>query len=190
MMTALLDHLEETLHWGGNGEQGQLSLCSWHAWWLFKQRTLHSAIISRLEPFLRGTGKEWLSHPGAIERQRQPCQICEWVSEQETRQVERLQHHLHTPEQRVHLCLPHARAALRQSHDEDTRQAVALALLGSVSQVGRRLKGYVHHCTERYQSQMRPEEQVAWFDAIRWFAGSDSAQFLLTSSAARETSGE
>ena len=75
-------------------------------------------------------------------------------------------------------------------HVEETQQVVALALIRSVSQVGKRLEAYVHNCTERYQRQMRPEDRVAWFDAIGWFGGSDSAQFLLTSSPTPDTSGE
>ncbi len=77
----------------------------------------------------------------------------------------------------------------RQSRDEETQQAVALALLRSVAQVGKRLEGYVFKCTERFQDQMQPDERVAWFDAIRWFGGSESAQFLLTSSPGTEASG-
>ena len=42
------------------------------------------------------------------------------------------------PMQRVRLCLAHAQAALRQSRHEETQQVVALALLRSVSHVGKR----------------------------------------------------
>ena len=79
---------------------------------------------------------------------------------------------------------------LRQFRDDETQQAVALALLRSVSQVGKRLEGYIYKCTERFQDRMQPDERVAWFDAIRWLGGSESAQFLLTSSHTSEISGE
>ncbi len=52
------------------------------------------------------------------------------------------------------LCVPHARAVLRQFRDDLTQQAVALALLRSVSQVGKRVEGYVYKCTERFQDQI------------------------------------
>ena len=96
--------------------------------------------------------------------------------------MEKLPHQLGDPMQRVQLCLAHARAALRQSRDEETQQVVALALRRSVSHVGKRLEGYVYTCTERYQCHMQPNERVAWFDEICWFGGSESSQFLLTSS--------
>src|SRR5579859_3086435 len=97
-------------------------------------------------------------------------------------QVEKLRPQLGNLVQRVQLCLAHAREALHQSRDEETQQVVALALLRSFSYVGKRLEGYVYTCTERYQHHMQPNERVAWFDAIRWFGGSESSQFLLTSS--------
>ncbi len=42
----------------------------------------------------------------------------------------------------------------------------------------------------QFQEQMQPDELIAWFEAIRWFGGSDSAQFLLTSAPTTETSRE
>ncbi len=122
--------------------------------------------------------------------EHQACHLCAWVSEQEMQQVEKLQCQLRDPMQQVQLCLPHARAALRRAHDQEMQRAVALALFHAVSQVGKRLEGYVYKCTERFQHQMQPDDRVAWFDAIRWFGGSDVAQFLLTSSPPTETSGE
>ena len=96
--------------------------------------------------------------------------------------MERLQHALRDREQQVQLCLHHGRAALRQACDDASAQDVALALLRCVAPLSRRLEAYVHKCTERFQGQLQPDELVSWFDAIRWFGGSDSAQFLLVSS--------
>ncbi len=121
--------------------------------------------------------------------QHRACHICTWLDEQVTLQVEKLQRHLGDSRQPVQICLPHARAALRQSRDDETQQIVALALLRSVGHLVKRLEGYVYKCTERFQDQMQPDERVAWFDAIRLFGGSESAQFLLTSSPNQKISG-
>jgi hypothetical protein len=188
MITPFLDHFAATAPFEESGEQGALALCSWHAWWLYNQSALQPAFFSPLEPVLRSSGNSLLHHVGDIKMQHQACHLCAWLSEQEMLQVEKLRPQLADPMQQVQLCLPHARAALRQSRDEETQQVVALALLRSVSHVGKRLEGYVYKCTEHYQRHMQPDEQVAWFDAIRWFGGSESSQFLLTSSPVTETS--
>lgn len=189
IITDFLNHLVSATFEEGD-EQPLLSLCSWHAWWLFNQRTRQSVIYSRLEPVLHSTDSVLLNRVGDMNMQHRACHLCGWVSEQETQQVEKHRRELYDPMQQVQLCLPHARAMLRQARDEETQQAVALSLLRSISQVGKRLEGYVHNCIERYQGYMRPEERVAWFDAIRWFGGSESAQFLLTTFPSTETSGE
>lgn len=189
MITAFLDHFAATAPFEERGEQGALSLCSWHAWWLFNQSARQPAIFPRLDPVLSGTCNSLLHQVGDIKMQHRTCHLCSWLSEQETLQVEKLRRQLCDPMQQVQLCLPHARAALRQSRNEETQQVVALALLRSVSHVGKRLEGYVYKCTERFQDHMQPGERVAWFDAIRWFGGSESAQFLLASAPSIETSG-
>jgi len=190
MIPAFLDHFMTMTPFEESAEQGALSLCSWHALWLFNQSARQPAIFSRLEPVLRSTCNSLVQQVGDRNMQRQPCHLCAWLNEQERLLAEKLHRQLGDPLQQIQLCLPHARAVLRQSRDEETQQAVALALLRSVSQVGKRLEGYVHNCTERFQDHMQPDERVAWFDAIRWFGGSESAQFLLTSTSTTETSGE
>ena len=78
--------------------------------------------------------------------------------------MEKLRPQLGDPMQRVQLGLAHARAALRQSRDEETQQVVAPALLRSFSHVGKRLEGvrlYVYrtlsvsHATERTSRLVR-----------------------------------
>ncbi len=91
---------------------------------------------------------------GDMNMPHRACHFCAWVSEQETLQVKKLRRQLYNPMLQVQLCLPHARAVLRQFRDDLTQQAVALALLRSVSQVGKRVEGYVYKCTERFQDQI------------------------------------
>jgi hypothetical protein len=55
--------------------------------------------------------------------------------------------------------------------------------------IAKRLEAYIYKCTERFQVQMQPDELAAWFDAIRWFGGSEAAQFLLTSASTTEAPG-
>ena len=117
------------------------------------------------------------------------CHLCAWLDEQAKLQVERLQPRLADSGQQVQLCLPHARAVLRHTRDEETQHSVAQALLRSGIHVKKRLERYVYKCSERHQVHMQPDERVAWFDAMRWFGGSESAAFLLTSSAGNETPG-
>jgi Family of unknown function (DUF6062) len=190
LLTTFLNHLVTAASFEEGGEQGALSLCSWHAGWLFNQSARQPAIFSRLEPVLHRTCSGLLHQVEARNMRHQACHLCAWLDEQVKLQVEKLQRQLGDSRQQVQLCLPHARAVLRQSRDEETQKIVALALLRSVVHVGKRLEGYVYKCTERFQDQMQPDEQVAWFDAIRWFGGSESSQFLLLSSPATETSGK
>jgi len=188
--TTLLDRLEEVSQYGEEGDHEGLFLCSWHAWEVLKQSSLQPAVISRLERMLCRTCEAGLKDMRKMKLEPGVCQLCSWRSEQERVHVGTLKSQLANPEQQVQLCLSHAWALLRQSPEEATAQHVALALLHSVALLGKRLEAYVYKCTERFQDQMQPDELVAWFDAIRWFGGSETAQFLLTSSPARDTEGE
>jgi hypothetical protein len=79
---------------------------------------------------------------------------------------------------------------LRQSDGEAIEHYVASALMNAVAPLTKRLEAYIYKCTERFQEQMQPDELVAWFEALRWFGGSDVAQFLLISAPTAEASGE
>jgi hypothetical protein len=177
---ALLDDLEEVLQCGE--ESPGLSVCSWHAWWVFHQMSLQPRGASRLEPLLRRTCATVRRQVMSARYESQPCQICGWMKDQDIMQVGKLQPKLADPEQHVPLCLHHARAALWQPSDEATARDVAHALRDTLAPLAKRLEAYVHKCTERFQDQMQPDEQVAWFDALRWFGGSETAQFLLAPS--------
>lgn len=190
MSATVLGRLEEVLQFGEESEPNALSVCQWHAWWLFHQMTLQPTRIFQLEPTLHRTCNVLQNHLGNADRERRACHLCEWVSELETLQVGQLLRQLRDPQQHIQLCLPHARAMLRQFSDEATARDVAHTLMYAGSLLANRLEAYVHKCTERFQYQMQPDELVAWFDAIRWFGGSYSAQFLLTSPPTTETSGE
>ncbi len=176
----LLDRLEEVFQF--EEEHRALSVCSWHAWWLLHQGPLQPAGVSRLAPLLQRTCGVLLPHLESTKCECRPCDICAWTGEQEIMQVGKLQHKLRDSEQRVPLCLRHARAALRQPSDEATAHNVAYALMYTVAPLARRLEAYIYKCTERFQDQMQPHELVAWFDAIQWFGGSSTAQLLLAPS--------
>jgi hypothetical protein len=177
---ALLDDLEEV---GQGGEENPaLSLCAWHAWWVFHQMSLQPMEASRLEPLLRRTCATVRRQLMSARYESQPCQICGWMKEQDIMQVGKLQPKLADSKQYVPLCLHHARAALGQPSDEATRRDVAQALRDTLAPLAKRLEAYVYKCTERFQDQMQPDERVAWFDALRWFGGSETAQFLLAPS--------
>lgn len=89
-----------------------LSVCSWHAWWLFNQSTQQPAILSRFEPALRSTCNVLQHQVGDMNMQHRACHLGAWVSEQETLQVKKLRRQLYDPMLQVQLCLPHARAVL------------------------------------------------------------------------------
>jgi hypothetical protein len=185
----LLERFEEVSRRCENSEEDTLSVCPWHAWWLLHQVTGQPTRISQVEPALGRTNQVFQRHVGDALYERRVCQLCEWVSELETLQVGQLQRQLRDPVQPVRLCLPHARAALRQSSDEETAQDVARALMHAEVPIAKRLEAYIYKCTERFQVQMQPDELAAWFDAIRWFGGSETAQFLLTSASTTEAPG-
>ncbi len=185
--TALLENVSCR---GGDGEQEALCLCSWHAWEVFHQSRLQPATLPQLESVVRRTCRIVLNQLRNTRLEQQTCHMCGWNSEQETLHVGTLKPQLADTEQQVQLCLSHARALLRQSDDEETVRNVALASLRSIAPLGKRLEAYVYKCTERFQDQMQPDELVAWFDAIRWFGGSESARFLLTSSPTTDTARE
>jgi hypothetical protein len=190
MSARLLDFLKEVAQCEEDSQYDELAACPWHAWWLIHHMTLQPTRISQLEPALCKTCKAFQHRLRSADRDHCTCHLCEWVSEWETQQGRKLLHRLDKPEQHVQLCLPHARAALRQASDEATAQNVASALMNAASPLAKRLEAYVYKCTERFQGQMQPDELIAWFDTIRWFGGSDSAQFLLTSSPITEASDE
>ena len=190
MSALLLNRLEEDIQRREDSEDDALSVCSWHAWWLLHQITLQPTRFFQVEAALRRTSQVFQRHVKHADHERQGCQICEWESELETLQVGQFQRQLRDPVQQMRLCLPHARAVLRQSSDEETAQAVARALMYAVAPIMKRLEAYIQKCTERFQEQMHPDELVAWFDAIRWFGGSDAAQFLLTFAPITETWGK
>jgi hypothetical protein len=190
MSTLLLDRLEAISLSGADCEQRELSVCSWHAWWLLHQITVQPTRISQLEPALQRTCRVFQHHLGNADHEGRACHLCEWVSELETLQVGQLQHQLRDPKLQIRLCLSHARAVLRQSDGEAIEHSVASALMNAVAPLTKRLEAYIYKCTERFQEQVRPDELVAWFDALRLFGGSDAAQFLLISAPTAEASGE
>ena len=175
-LTAFLEHFEGTSH-AEERSDILLSLCTWHAWWVFKHCTTEPALLARLEPILHDRGTHMLEHPQHGDQAL--CHLCLWVSEQEAIRVEQLQRHLYNTQQQVQLCFWHTNIALRAASNTKDAEYLVGALLHSAFPLSKRLGAYVQKCSQHLQVQMQPDELGVWFDAVRWFVGSENAQFLL-----------
>jgi hypothetical protein len=179
-LVALLDSLERAGARGGQSEQIPFSACSWHAWWLVDQCTRQPAAVGRCAPHLQRTCQALLDKLDESEGggEQTQCTVCAWIHTQQARQVGRLRPRLQSREPGGQLYLPHARAAFQSSHGKEF-QDTAYALLNVALPLKQRLDAYVEKCSERLQSQMQADERVAWFDALRFFVGSEYARSLV-----------
>lgn len=175
-LAAFLDHFEGASHTEESSNTA-LSLCNWHAWWVFKQCVRDSALLARIEPILRDVDTSLL-HTGQ-QSERAFCHLCVWTSEQETVRVEGLQHLASGVQKQEQLCLWHTNIALYSVSNERDAERLVLALFHSAFLLSKRLEAYVQKCSQHLQDQMQLDEFVVWFDAVRWFVGSENAQFLL-----------
>ncbi len=175
-LAAFLDHFEGASH-TEESRNTTLSLCNWHAWWVFKQCAIAPALLVRLEPILRVRDTRMLQH--IQESDNVFCHLCIWASKQEAVRFERLHSQVHDLQQQVQLCLWHTNIALRSVSNERDAERLVLALFHSAFLLSKRLEAYVRKCSQHLQDQMQPDELTVWFDAVQWFVGSENAQFLL-----------
>jgi hypothetical protein len=176
VLAAFLNYFQHLSSAEENQNSG-LSLCTWHAWWVFNQCMRDSALIAQVEPVLYDREARLLQHVQLSDRET-TCHLCLWIHEQEESRLERLQTQEHDMQHALQLCLWHTRIALRSALNEEDVQRLGRALFHSGFPLSKRLEAYIQKCSQHLQNQMQPDELTVWFNAVRWFIGDENTQFL------------
>ncbi len=140
------------------------TLCEWHGWIM--------ASAPQPESDQGDWQSPWQDTRSAYSTQRDAlCPLCALTRRLEDEQLRAAP--METGEEMY--CLPHIRRALsltaRGALPASATIRTAQRLAGYANEVGKRLRGYIAHCSEDQQEAITAAERASWREAARWFGG-------------------